>query len=103
MSPRRIPVKLVAVGLVSLALLAWLPTSEATRRLLLLGWVLGFYMALAQWANAEEVRAFRRTLRAQPAIQPIPAEFFDADRLALQQDSHTWDQDVSTTSPQEAV
>jgi hypothetical protein len=63
MSPRHIPVKLIAIALAVLAPLAWLPVPEMTRNLLLLGWVLGFYMALAQWAHTEEVRTFREILR----------------------------------------
>jgi hypothetical protein len=97
------PVKLVVIGLAALALLSWLPTSGATRNFLLVGWVLSFYIALAQWAHAEEIRAFRQTLRTRPVMQPVPDEFFDADRAALQADSYVWDQDVSTSSHREAI
>jgi hypothetical protein len=68
-----------------------------------MGWVVVIYFSLAQWTSSEERRAFREAMRSRTVLQPVPEEFFDADRIALQQDAHTWEGESSLPGSHEII
>jgi|GEM_PF-2587652 len=89
MSARRMPIKLLIVGLGALTLLGRIPISGDARRLMLIGWMLAFYWALSIWNSEYRARVFRESLRQerQAETRVIP-EFFDADRIVAQKTAY---------------
>lgn len=86
MSVRGLPIKLLVVGFGALVLLARIQISDDARKMLLIGWVLAFYWALSMWDRENTARAFREELRRERHIDTYTIdEFFDEDRIALQQ------------------
>jgi hypothetical protein len=102
---RRIPLGLMIVGFGLLLLLGRLEVSENETKLLLIVWTILFYGGLAIWFGENDRKTTPRSkLQAsEPASRVVVDEFFDPDRIAMQNETYEWDQGANIDSYSESI